>query len=111
MPGLSSSTVRRLIALTVGAIVVVGIVRAVSSARGEADDLRAPDRAAVDALAGVAAKPESLAALRSFGVADTLFGRSGRLRFRTLTRVSAIALPGFISTYGENAIRTPAVHH
>ena len=113
MPGLTSSTVRRLIALAVGGIVVVGIVRAVSSARGAADDLRAPDRAAVDALAGVAAPPEttSSATLRPFGVADTLFGRSGRLRFRTLTRVSAIALPGFMTTYGEDAIRTPAVHH
>ena len=113
MPGLRSSTVKRLIAFAVGAIVVGGIVRAVSSARGEADDLRAPDRAAVDALAGVTPPPDTAttAALRPFGVADTLFGRSGRLRFRTLTRVSAIALPGFITTYGEDAIRTPAVHH
>ena len=112
MPGPSSSTIRRLIALAVVAVVTVGIVRAVSSARGDVDDLRAPDRAAIDALAGVAAKPEttSAAPLRPFGVADSLFGRSGRLRFRTLTRVSAIALPGFITTYGEDAIRTPAVH-
>ena len=112
MAGLGSSTLRRLIALAAVAIVLVRIVRAISSARGEADVLRAPDSAAVNALAGVSAPREkpAVVTLPPFGVADTMFGRSGKLRFRTLTRVSAIALPGFIATYGEDAIRTPAVH-
>lgn len=113
MAGLSSSTVRRLIALVASVAVVAGIARAVSSARRETDSLRPPDMSAVDTLSGVAARPgtSTTAALPSFAVADTMFGRSGKLRFRTLTRVAAIGLPGFIDRYGENAIRTPAVHH
>jgi len=104
---------KRVIALIVAIVVIAGIVRAVTAARGNADNLRAPDSDAVDALAGVAARPDtaaSVAALPPFAVADTFFGKSGKLRFRTLTRVAAIALPDFMAKYGESAIRTPAVH-
>ncbi|HUQ80384.1 MAG TPA: D-Ala-D-Ala carboxypeptidase family metallohydrolase [Gemmatimonadaceae bacterium] len=104
---------RVIIAAIVGIVVIAAIVRAVTSARGDADSLRAPDSDAVTALSGVAAPAETTAAapaLPPFAVADSFFGRSGKLRFRTLTRVAAIALPGFIAAYGENAIRTPAVH-
>lgn len=113
MTGLSSSIMRRILALAAAVVVIAGIARAVSSARGDADLLRAPDSAAVDALAGISAPPDTtnVATLSAFPVADTLFGKSGKLRFRTLTRVSAIALPSFLKTYGEKAIRTPAVHH
>ena len=112
MRWLESSLVRRVLALVAGVIVVAGIARAVSSARGEADLLRAPDDEAVDELAGMTAPPDTtnVASLSPFAVADSMFGKSGKLRFRTLTRVSAIALPGFIATYGEQAIRKPAVH-
>ena len=104
---------RAIIVATAAFVVIAAVVRAVTSARGDADSLRAPDSDAVTALSGVAARPDTTtaaAALPSFAVADSFFGRSGKLRFRTLTRVAAIALPGFIATYGENAIRTPAVH-
>lgn len=37
-------------------------------------------------------------------------GRSGNLRFQTLTAAEALAVPGFLSNFGESAIRTPAVH-
>jgi hypothetical protein len=112
MRWLGSSTGRRAIALVALIIAVAGITRAVSSARGDADLLRAPDSDAVAALAGTSAPADttSAASLSPFPVADSMFGQSGKLRFRTLTRVSAIALPGFIKTYGEQAIRTPAVH-
>jgi hypothetical protein len=112
MRWLEPPIVRRVLALVAGVIVVAGIARAVSSARGEADLLRPPDDEAVDELAGVTALPDTtnVASLSPFAVADSMFGQSGKLRFRTLTRVSAIALPGFIRTYGEQAIRTPAVH-
>jgi hypothetical protein len=112
MEWLGSSTARRALALVAVVVVAAGLARAVSSARGDADLLRAPESEAVDALAGVSAPPDttSVTILAPFAVADTMFGRSGKLRFRTLTRVSAIALPGFIKTYGERAIRTPAVH-
>lgn len=111
MQRLGSSTGRRVLALVAAVIVVASIARAVSSARGDADLLRAPDSGAVDALAGFSAMPDTtnVATLPAFAVADTMFGQSGKLRFRTLTRVSAIALPGFIAKYGEEAIRTPAV--
>jgi len=100
----------------VGVVVIgvaLGIGRAVMSARGEGDDLRAPAEEDVAALAGVPIAPETtnVATLPPFTVADTMFGRSGKVRFRTLTRASAATLPGFIDAYGERAIRTPAVHH
>jgi hypothetical protein len=112
MQWLGSPTGRRAIAVVVVIVVIAGIARAVSSARGDADVLRAPESDAVAALAGVSAPAEttSSAMLSPFAVADTMFGQSGKLRFRTLTRVAAIALPGFIKTYGEQAIRAPAVH-
>jgi hypothetical protein len=58
-----------------------------------ADLLRAPDSDAVAALAGTSAPADttSAASLSPFPVADSMFGQSGKLRFRTLTRVSAIA--------------------
>jgi len=112
MKWLGSPTGRRTIALVAAVVAVAGIARAVSTARGDADLLRAPESEAVDALAGVSAPPDTanVATLSSFPVADTLFGQSGKLRFKTLTRVTAIALPSFISTYGERAIREPAIH-
>ena len=110
--GLSQSSVAKLALLAIGVLAVVGIARGVSSARGGADELGPPDSADIDALAGVRGRVDttSTAALPSFDIPDSLFGFSKQLRFRTLTRVSAIALPGFINRYGESAIRTPAIH-
>ena len=113
MPALDSPIARRLLILGVVAAITFAIVRIVLSARARADDLRAPDSETVDALAGVAAPADTspAAKLHPFAVADSLFGRSGKVRFKTLTRVGALALPGFIPTYGEDAIRTPEIHH
>ena len=112
MSWLRSGVAKRVLALAVATIVVVGVARVVSSARGDADLFRAPDADDVAALAGVPIPPDTtdVATLAPFAVADTMFGRSGKVRFRTLTRTTAAALPGFITTYGEKAIRTPAVH-
>ena len=112
MDWLGSSTVKRVLALAVVVVIVIGIARVVSSARGEADLLRAPDKNDVAELAGVAASEDgtNVDALSPFAMADTMFGHSGQVRFRTLTRASAALLPGFIAKYGEQAIRTPAVH-
>lgn len=112
MSSLGPPVVKRFLILAASVIVITGIARAVSSARGEAELLRAPDSDAVDALAGATTRSDSASvpAFPSFAVADTMFGHSGALRFRTLTRVSAIALPGFIPQFGEQAIRTPAVY-
>jgi hypothetical protein len=107
-----ASNVRLLVVLAGAVLVIGGVVRAIASARGEADLLLPPDSAAVDELAGITARPETtdVATLSPFPVADSMFGRSGKLRFRTLTRVSAVGLPKFLDTYGESAVRTPAVH-
>ena len=106
-----SRAARRLLAVVIAAGVTVGIARAVSSARGDADELRAPNAEDVNALAGIAATGDTtnVAALTPFAVADSMFGRSGKVRFRTLTRALAATLPGFIDTYGEAAIRAPGV--
>lgn len=42
-------------------------------------------------------------------IADSLLGRSGAVRFVTLTSAEALRLPGFLKAFGEDAIRTPAV--
>lgn len=111
-PGwLSSSFAKRLLTLVIVAGAVIGIARVVSSIRGEADVLRDPDAEDVAALSGVPVPPDTtnVATLSPFAVADTMFGRSGEVRFRTLTRTTATSLPGFIAQFGEDAIRRPAV--
>jgi hypothetical protein len=110
MGWLQSPLVRRLILVAIVVGVVIAVARVVLSARGDGDNLRAPDEEDVAELAGVPIAPETtnVATLPPFTVADTMFGRSGKVRFRTLTRASAASLPGFIDAYGERAIRTPA---
>jgi hypothetical protein len=112
MEWLDSPWARRLISLAIVAGLVFGIVRVVSYARGQGDELRAPDAEDIAALAGVPITPDTtnVATLTPFAVADSMFGRSGKLQFRTLTRAAASALPGFIETYGEGALRSPAVY-
>jgi hypothetical protein len=113
MEWLERRSVKVVLALVIAISAVLGIARVVSSARGDADVLRAPDSDDVAALAGTDAPPPdttNVATLAPFAVADTMFGRSGKVRFRTLTRASAATLGGFIKAYGEAAIRTPAVH-
>ena len=106
------ANVRWLLVLAGAVLVIAGVVRAITSARGDADLLRPPDSAAIDELAGISAAPDTtdVATLSAFPVADSMFGRSGKLRFRTLTRASAVTLPKFLETYGETSVRTPAVH-
>ena len=41
---------------------------------------------------------------------DSFVGQSGALRFRALTAVEALAIPGFVRAFGERALRTPGVH-
>lgn len=112
MEWLDSPWARRLLALAIIAGLAGGIAQVVSYARGQGDELRAPDAADVAALAGVPITPNTtnVATLAPFAVADTMFGRSGKVRFRTLTRAAAAALPGFIAAYGEGALRSPAVY-
>ena len=107
---LESLLVRRIVVLGVAAAILTGIARLVASARG--DDLRAPDESDIAELAGVSYTPDTtdVATLRPFTVPDTMFGHSGKVRFRTLTRAGAVELPGFIAAFGEDAVRAPAVH-
>jgi hypothetical protein len=46
----------------------------------------------------------------SLAVPDSVLGKSGRLRFKTLNPRGALAFPGFLDTYGEKALHTPAIH-
>lgn len=81
---------------------VAGLVTRAMVAAGSATAPTADEEAARD-RAAEAAVPE-------FALADTMFGRSGTLRFRTLVAANALELPGFLDTFGEGAIREPAVH-
>jgi hypothetical protein len=112
MEWLESPLARRTLAVTVVVGLAIAIARAVSSARGQGDELRAPDADDVASLAGVASARDTTNAvpLVPFAVADSMAGHSGKVRFRTLTRASAATLAGFIGTFGERAIRSPGVY-
>ena len=113
MKWLESAPARRALILATIVAVAIGIMRAVSSARGDSDELRAPNANDVAALAGVAPATDTAsgaAPLVPFAVADSMGGHSGKVRFRTLTRASAATLAGFIGTFGEDAIRSPGVY-
>ena len=112
MEWLESPLARRTLILAIIVVVGVVIARAVSSARGDSDQLRAPNAQDVATLAGVAPAKDTTSAppLVAFAVADSMGGHSGKVRFRTLTRASAATLAGFIATFGENAIRSPGVY-
>lgn len=86
-------------AVVLVAIVVALVTRAVV-ANGSAT---ASDASAADSTPAATAPP-------AFVLADTMFGRSGMLRFRTLSAAHALELPGFLETFGEGAIHDPAVH-
>jgi hypothetical protein len=49
------------------------------------------------------------ALIAPLAIPDSFRGHSGAVRFATLTPAQAEALPGFVSRYGERAIRTAAV--
>src|ERR687883_201076 len=106
MEWLESRIVRRVLAVAIAVGVAIGIARVVSSARGDADGLRAPDAGDVAELAGVAPRADTtnLAALRPFAVAETMSAHSGRVDFRPLPRATAATLAGFIDAYGEAAL-------
>ena len=112
MEWLESPLARRTLLLAVVVGLAIVVARAVSSARGDGDTLRAPKAADVATLAGVGPAPDTsdAVALVPFAVADSMAGHSGKVRFRTLTRASAATLTGFIPTFGEGAIRSPGVY-
>lgn len=51
----------------------------------------------------------SLGVMAPVTLPDSMFGRSGVLRFATLTAAHANALPGFVESFGEEALHRPAV--
>lgn len=46
----------------------------------------------------------------ALGIPDTMFGRSGALRVRTLTPAEALRVPGFLDVLGEPALHVAAAH-
>jgi hypothetical protein len=93
-------------------VVIVGVANGIASLRERAriarGMLETPDAAPPrDEEAGVggAGVLDTL-----LPVPDSLRGRSGALRFRTLTRAGAVAVPGLIERHGEGAIRRPAIY-
>jgi uncharacterized protein YcbK (DUF882 family) len=96
-----SSRVLRLtgVGLLIGIVLIVGSL----AKRARDDELSPLSPGWVDTVSA----PESVLALP---VADSLYGSSGRLRFKTLTPREANGFPGFVDQLGEKAIHTPAVH-
>jgi hypothetical protein len=95
---------RRLLA-GVGLVVLIGVVAKVVSVFREltgGSSVMGPSR--VEPLPPVDSTDGPLP------VPDSMYGRSGALRLRTLTRSEALALPGFYERHGEAALRTPAVY-
>lgn len=46
----------------------------------------------------------------ALGVPDSMFGRSGALRVRTVTPAEALRIPGFLDVLGERALHVAAAH-
>ena len=46
----------------------------------------------------------------ALGVPDSMFGRSGALRVRTVTPAEALRIPGFLDVLGERALHVAATH-
>ncbi len=88
------------------AVVVVAVAARLV---GGGDKSLVPPDDSLDAIENEAAAVPTDTAAASVGIADSLFGWSGALRFRTLTAAEALALPGFVDRFGERAIHTPAV--
>lgn len=99
---------RRAVLAAVTLLGIVGVTRSVLAFRhfvgpgpagGPLSSLTAP----IAAPAG----RDSAAAGATVVLADTLFGRSGALRFAALSRAEALALPGFLAAFGESALHRP----
>lgn len=91
------------------AFAVVALAALATKAMGGIRELAVPDPF-VDSAHGEHIAPDSttISGATVFALADTLRGKSGALRFVTLTSEEALRLPGFLKTFGELAIRTPA---
>ena len=101
--------VRRAAVIIGGVTLLVLATRAVSSFRAFVRASgRTPARGAPTAPGRVGALES--ARVPPIAIPDTLRGRSGALRFAVLTPSQAEALPGFVTQYGERAVRTAAVH-
>lgn len=98
-------------ALVVSGLVLVALATRAWSAfrdfiRGEGGAPLTGPALGPKAAAGEAAlSPPSASGL---ALPDTLLGRSGALRFATLTAAEANALTGFVELFGEEALRRPA---
>jgi uncharacterized protein YcbK (DUF882 family) len=91
----------------VGLAVLTGIVAAAWVVATVRDWMRTTDTAgAFD----IPAASEVRAIAETLGIPDSMYGRSGALRFRTLTAAEAIAVPGFLDVLGEKAIHVAAAH-
>jgi Peptidase M15 len=93
---------RRVVAGAVAVVAVALALRGLSAVRGL---LGGPSL--IGPTEQPAAPPDGPVTLR---VPDSLGGRSGALRFHTLTPEAANATAGFVVTFGERALRLPAVH-
>jgi uncharacterized protein YcbK (DUF882 family) len=97
--------VRKLLLVIAGLVGIVALAAAVAQVRAwwrEGDSLTG----ALD-IPAVAEVREVASAL---GVPDTMYGRSGALRFRTLTPAEALKVPGFLDVLGEKALHRAATH-
>jgi uncharacterized protein YcbK (DUF882 family) len=94
-------------------VVVVLATRAVLAFRHLVEQNASGDTPGAHALtAPTEDAPESttVRAVGTMSVPDSLVGRSAVLRFTTLTPSAAVALPGFLTAFGEQAIHMPGVH-
>ena len=94
-------------------LVVLAVAGVVSAVAGVVSRRRAA--AAEAALLGLTedgtppAATDSAGTPPTFALADSMLGRSGALRYRTLVAARALALPGFLETFGERALHQPAM--
>jgi len=99
---------RRAALILGGIVVVVLATRVYSGIRSLLGSGGDADGAVLTAPGGLEEDSGATAARFTMAVPDSLRGRSGALRFTTLTRAEAFALAGFLAAFSEEAIQRPS---
>lgn len=98
---------RRILLIVVALLALVAVAKLTAMAR----DFLAGTGGGVTAVGPNDLPPiPSLPSSATVTLPDSFAGRSGALRFRVLSAAEALAVPGFVATYGERALHAPAVH-
>ena len=99
---------RRIVVVISVLLLVVVATRVVSVFRGWLGGDQ--EASATPSLVAPESRADSSPAAPSIELPESLRGKSGELLFATLTTAEAASFPGFVESFGEEAIHTPGAH-